>query len=185
MDTPSPRLVILDRDGVINYDSDAYIKSADEWRALPGSLEAIAALGTAGYTVTVASNQSGIGRGLFGETELAAIHAKMTAAVEAAGGRLAGIYFCPHRPDAGCSCRKPRPGLLEQIAGDFGVSLTGVPVVGDKRSDLEAAEAVGARPILVATGQGQRTAQDAPGRYERYADLAAVAARLAQEAGCD
>lgn len=182
MSRAAPKLVILDRDGVINYDSEAYIKSVEDWRALPGSLEAIAQLCAAGFTVTVATNQSGIGRGLYDEAELARIHARMSAEIAAAGGQLAGIYYCPHRPDAGCRCRKPAPGLLEQVGSDFGVELERVPVIGDKRSDLDAAEAVGARPILVETGQGARTrAAAATQRYETYADLAAAAANLIQE----
>jgi len=175
-------LVILDRDGVINEDSATYIKSPEEWRRLPGSLEAIALLGAAGFEIAVATNQSGIGRGLFTEATLSAINAKMRAELAAAGGRLFGIYHCPHRPDEGCSCRKPAPGLLRQIAQELGVPLTGVPVIGDKRSDLEAAEAVGARPILVLTGQGERTLRAAgAGRYETYSDLAAAATQLIGE----
>lgn len=181
---PQARLVVLDRDGVVNRDSEAYIKSPDEWQPLPGSLEAIARLSAAGFDVVVASNQSGVGRGLFGEAELDAITAKMNAAIDAAGGRLAAVYYCPHHPDAGCDCRKPKPGLLERIARDFGVSLAGVPVVGDSQRDLDAARAVGARPILVLTGNGERTraALGPSPEVEIYADLAAVADRLLDEA---
>jgi D-glycero-D-manno-heptose 1,7-bisphosphate phosphatase len=144
--------VILDRDGVVNEDSSDYVKSPAEWKALAGSLEAIADLYRGGCDVVVVTNQSGIGRGLFSRADLEAIHAAMIDAVRGAGGRLAGIYFCPHRPDEGCTCRKPASGLLEQVSQDFGRPLSGVPLVGDKLSDVLAAEAVGARPICVETG---------------------------------
>jgi D-glycero-D-manno-heptose 1,7-bisphosphate phosphatase len=171
--------VILDRDGVINYDSEAYIKSPEEWRPLPGSLEAIAALSKHGRRVVVVSNQSGIGRGLFSEAVLAAIHAKMIGAIEAAGGAVSGVYYCPHLPEDGCACRKPAPGMLEQIARDFRCTLIGVPFVGDKISDVRAAEAVRARPILVRTGSGLAALaalRDRP--IEVYADLAEAVAHL-------
>lgn len=151
------RLVILDRDGVINADSPDFIKSAAEWKALPHSLEAIAKLNRAGYTVIVASNQSGLGRGLFDAAALDAIHEKMLQEVRLAGGDIAAIYFCPHRPDEDCECRKPRPGLLKMIAVDMQVDMQGVPVIGDSGRDLDAARAVGARPILVLTGNGKKT----------------------------
>lgn len=155
--TNATKLIVLDRDGVINEDSEDFIKSPDEWKAIDGSLEAIAMLHQAGYRVVVATNQSGLGRGLFSEAQLQAIHEKMRAAIENAGGRLAGIYYCPHHPNEGCDCRKPAPGLLRRVAADFGVSLQGTPCIGDKRSDLDAALAVGARPILVRTGYGEAT----------------------------
>jgi D-glycero-D-manno-heptose 1,7-bisphosphate phosphatase len=178
----SGELVILDRDGVINFDSDEYIKTPDEWRPLPGSPEAIAALCTAGYRVVVVSNQSGVGRGLFTETALAAIDARMRATIEAAGGTLSGIYYCPHRPDEGCDCRKPAPGLLLRIARDFGQPLRGVPFIGDKLSDVEAALAVDARPILVRTGDGQRTAHlIADKGLEIFDDLAGAVEQLLVE----
>jgi D-glycero-D-manno-heptose 1,7-bisphosphate phosphatase len=171
--------VILDRDGVVNYDSEAYIKSPDEWRPLPGSLEAIAALHKHGRRVIVVSNQSGVGRGLFSEAVLAAIHAKMVGAIEAAGGAVSGIYYCPHLPEDNCACRKPAPGMLKQIALDFGCTLTGVPFVGDKVSDVRAAEAVRARPILVCTGSGRAALAELRDRpIEVYADLAAVVSHL-------
>ena len=160
MDATTGKLVVLDRDGVINLDSDEYIKSPAEWRAIPGSMDAMARLHKAGYRIAVATNQSGIGRGLFTERTLEAINDLMTREVEAAGGALDGIYYCPHRPEQGCSCRKPAPGLLERIARDLGESLRGVPVIGDKLSDLQAARAVRARPILVRTGNGQRTYEE-------------------------
>jgi D-glycero-D-manno-heptose 1,7-bisphosphate phosphatase len=169
----APPLILLDRDGVINYDSDAYIRAPEEWRPLPGSLQAIAALSAHGYRVVVVSNQSGVGRGLFSEATLAAIHAKMTQTIEAAGGALAGIYYCPHRPDDACDCRKPAPGLLHRIARDFGCTLTGVPFVGDKLSDVLAADAVRAQPILVRTGSGAETLGMLGSRkLEVYDDLA-------------
>jgi D-glycero-D-manno-heptose 1,7-bisphosphate phosphatase len=145
------KLIVLDRDGVINVDSDDYVKSPDEWRPLPGSLDAIARLGRAGYDVVVATNQSGIGRGLFTADALAAIHARMREDVSAAGGVIKAIYVCPHRPEDGCACRKPRPGLLEEIARDFGRPLADVPFVGDKLTDVQSAAAAGARPIFIVT----------------------------------
>lgn len=151
------RLVVLDRDGVINEDSDAFVKTPEEWLPIPGSPEAIAELCRKGFTVVVATNQSGLARGLFKRAALHAMHAKMDAAVEAAGGRIADIYVCPHGPDDGCDCRKPKPGLLEQIARDYGQNLDGVPMVGDSLRDLEAAWAVGGRAILVRTGKGRQT----------------------------
>lgn len=147
-------LVILDRDGVINEDSDAYIKSPAEWVPIPGSLEAIARLNHAGYRVVVATNQSGVARGLFGMAELNAIHQKLHALLARLGGQLDGIYFCPHGPDDDCPCRKPRPGLLREIAARHGLDLGGVPAIGDSLRDVEAARAVGASPILVRTGKG-------------------------------
>jgi D-glycero-D-manno-heptose 1,7-bisphosphate phosphatase len=179
------RWVVIDRDGVINDDSDDYVRSAADWVPLPGSLEAIAALTAAGFRVAVATNQSGVGRGLFSMANLEEIHRVMTAAVEAAGGRLAGIHVCPHHPDEACACRKPRPGLLRAIERQSGQSLAGVPVIGDKLSDLDAARAVGARPILVRTGKGGATEAALSDRsIEVYADLhAAVAALLAEGDG--
>jgi D-glycero-D-manno-heptose 1,7-bisphosphate phosphatase len=151
------KTVILDRDGVINQDSDAYIKSADEWIAIPGSLEAIARLSQSGYQVVVATNQSGLARGLFDQATLDAIHQKMESAIKAHGGKLDGIYYCPHGPDDGCGCRKPEPGLLVQIGQDLSIDLTQTTVVGDSLRDLQAAAAVGAKPVLVLTGKGVKT----------------------------
>ena len=155
--SPLPRLVILDRDGVINEDSDDYIKTAAEWVPIEGSLEAIARLNHAGILVVVATNQSGIGRGLFSLDELNRIHARCQQLLARVGGHLDGIFFCPHAPDAGCDCRKPAPGLLQSIEHRFGGGLTGVPVIGDSLRDLQAATAVNAQPILVRTGKGART----------------------------
>lgn len=176
------RLVVLDRDGVINAESAAFIKSPDEWRPLPGSLEAIANLSANGFTVVVATNQSGVGYRLLDQTTLRAIHAKMLAAVKAVGGELDNIYVCPHQPDAGCDCRKPRTGMLEQIQRDYGCSLQDVAAVGDSARDLAAAERAGARPILVLTGNGKATQQALPQPVETYADLATAAAALCTEA---
>jgi D-glycero-D-manno-heptose 1,7-bisphosphate phosphatase len=168
------KLAILDRDGVINYDSAAYIKSPDEWRPIPGSLEAIARLNHDGYRVIVATNQSGVGRGLFEMSTLNAIHDKMHKALAQCGGRIDAVFFCPHAQEANCNCRKPRPGLLEEIARRFKVSLEGVPLIGDALRDLEAAAAVNALPMLVLTGKGKRTQREGrlPPNTQVHADLA-------------
>lgn len=176
------RWVILDRDGVINHDSDAFIRAPEQWHPIPGSLEAIAALTHEGWRVTVATNQSGIARGLLDEPTLERIHARLQAAVAAAGGRIEAIAYCPHGPDADCACRKPRPGLYRQLAERLGAGLQGVPVIGDSQRDLEAARAVGARPILVRTGKGERTLAAGEGRIEEvYPDLAQAARALQEE----
>ncbi len=146
--------VILDRDGVINADSDHFIRNLDEWRPLPGSIDAIARLCRAGFRVAVATNQSGVGRGLIAPEALAAMHCELERLVAAAGGHIAGIFCCPHVPEDGCDCRKPRPGLLQTIATQFAIELMGVPAIGDSLRDLEAAVAVGCAPILVRTGNG-------------------------------
>jgi D-glycero-D-manno-heptose 1,7-bisphosphate phosphatase len=174
------KLIILDRDGVINHDSDQYIKSPEEWRPIPGSLEAIARLDQWGYRVVVATNQSGVGRGLFDMDTLNAIHDKMIRAAAQAGGRIEAVFFCPHTNADKCACRKPKPGMLKEIAQRYHVDLTGVPAVGDSLRDLQAAAAVGARPLLVLTGKGKKTEAD-PGLAAMepavpvFADLAAVA----------
>lgn len=174
------RLVILDRDGVINQESDAFIKSPEEWFPIPGSVEAIARLYRNGYTVVVASNQSGVARNLFSLDTLAAIHGRMRREVEAAGGKIDGVFFCPHGPGDGCDCRKPKPGLFKQIAERYKVDLRGIPMIGDSERDMQAARAVGGRPILVLTGNGLKT-QEEDHEVEVYADLAAVAAQLMKE----
>ena len=168
------KLIILDRDGVINYDSASYIKSPEEWKPIPGSLEAIALLNQAGYQVVIATNQSGVGRGLFEMATLNAIHDKMHRALSQIGGRIDAIFFCPHANDAGCSCRKPKPGLLEEIARRFKVSLKDVPSIGDSLRDLEASVAVGAQPILVLTGKGKKTLDEGnlPAGTHVFGDLA-------------
>lgn len=176
------RLVILDRDGVINRESEQFIRSPAEWHPLPGSLQAIASLTRAGYAVVVATNQSGVGRGLFSADTLDKIHDKMTSAIEARGGKLAGIFVCPHAPQDGCDCRKPLPGLLRRIEAAHG-PLTGVPSVGDSERDIRASQAAGARAMLVRTGNGRATearlASTEP--VEIFDDLAAVAEFLLQE----
>ena len=151
------KLAILDRDGVINFDSAQFIKSPGEWRPIPGSIEAIARLNQNGYRVAVATNQSGIGRGLFDMATLNAINDKMMEMVFRQGGRIDALFFCPHTAAEECNCRKPRTGMLEEIAARFHTELKGVPVIGDSLKDLQAAEAVGGQPILVLTGKGQRT----------------------------
>lgn len=152
------KLIVLDRDGVINEDSDEYIKSPDEWVPVPGSLEAIARLAQGGWQVAVATNQSGIGRGLYTIDTMNAIHNKFLGLLAPLGGHVAGIFFCPHAPEANCECRKPRPGMFLEIARRFGRNtLEGVPVVGDTLRDLEAGIAAGCTPWLVLTGSGQAT----------------------------
>ena len=151
------KLVILDRDGVINFDSDQYIKNPTEWKPIPQSLEAIARLNHMGYRVVVATNQSGIGRGLFDMTTLNAINDKMYRALANVGGRIDALFFCPHIGESHCSCRKPEPGMLLSIAERFNVNLKDIPFVGDSLKDLQAASAVGALPILVRTGKGEQT----------------------------
>lgn len=149
-------LIILDRDGVINKDSPDFVKSPDEWRAIPGSLEAIATLNRVGHQVVVATNQSGVSRGYFSLATLLAIHHKMQTELARAGGRLDGVYFCPHRNEDCCPCRKPAPGMLEQIAQDFGADLTRDAIlVGDSLRDIEAAQAVGCPAVLIKTGTGE------------------------------
>ena len=150
------KLVILDRDGTINADSDEFIKSPQEWLPLPGALEAIARLNHAGWHTVIASNQSGLGRGLFDVGSLNAMHAKMHKMLAAQGGRIDAVFYCPHTPDEGCTCRKPLPGLFEQIGDRFGIDLkvTRTPVVGDGLRDLQAGFAAGCEPHLVLTGKG-------------------------------
>lgn len=174
------KLIILDRDGVINVDSEQFIKSPDEWKPIPGSLEAIARLNQWGWRVVVASNQSGVGRGLFGMDTLNAINDKMVKSLAQVGGRLDAIFFCPHAADSTCECRKPKPGMLIQVGERFNADLNGVPVVGDSLRDLQAGVAVGCTPYLVLTGKGMKTQQDPalpPGTLV-YPDLAAVVADL-------
>jgi D-glycero-D-manno-heptose 1,7-bisphosphate phosphatase len=182
----SERVVILDRDGVINQDSDDYIKSADEWIPIPGSLEAIARLNHAGFRVGIVSNQSGIARGLFDLSALAAMHRKFRELLAAHGGRVEMIAYCPHGPDAGCECRKPRPGLLKVLAERLGIKLAGVPLVGDSTGDLEAARAMGMTPWLVRTGKGCATLEHGSPDLDGvrvFTDLRAVADELVKT-GC-
>jgi D-glycero-D-manno-heptose 1,7-bisphosphate phosphatase len=178
----SAGLVMIDRDGVINEDSGEFIKSVDEWRPIKGSLEAIAALSRAGWRVAVVTNQSGVGRGLYDEATLAAIHRHMHDSVRAAGGELAGVYYCPHLPDDDCECRKPRPGLFRALERELAVSVRGAPYIGDRISDVEAAEGVGAQPILVRTGTGAATEALLVGRgVPVFDDLWAAARSLLDE----
>ena len=168
------RMIILDRDGVINQDSDTYIKNANEWDPIPGSLEAIKRLKKAGYLVTVATNQSGVGRGLFSEDDLKAIHDKMHRMLAARGVSIDGVFYCPHGPQDNCICRKPKPGLLFQIAREFDIDLSTTPYVGDNIGDIKAAEIANARPILVRTGKGEYVMQNYPEAINvpTYDDLA-------------
>jgi D-glycero-D-manno-heptose 1,7-bisphosphate phosphatase len=158
--TRQAKLIILDRDGVINYDSDQYVRSTEEWRAIPGSLEAIARLNHAGFRVVVATNQSGLGRGLYDTATMIAINDKMHRALAQVGGRIDAVFFCPHTAESDCDCRKPKAGMLVEIGRRFGVDLTGVPCIGDSLRDLQAAEVVGAQPILVLTGKGEKTLRE-------------------------
>ena len=159
---PKQRYVLLDRDGVINHDSDKFIKSPEEWLPIAGSLEAIAMLNAFGYKVVVVTNQSGIARGLFDAAMLEKIHDKMHRLVNEKGGVITAVYYCPHSPDSTCDCRKPKAGLLKAFPADFDVDLTAIDVVGDSLRDLQAAQVVGARPILVKTGKGLQTLTNNP-----------------------
>jgi len=181
-------LLILDRDGVINKDSDAFVKTPDEWQPIDGSLEAIAALSSAGFDVAVASNQSGIGRKIIDRPSLEAIHNKMRRLIRESGGDIGKIVYCPHLPEDGCDCRKPAPGLLHDLSRLYGVSLEWVPVIGDSLRDIDAAVAAGARPVLVLTGNGRKTERELSeqGRsVECFVDLAAAASALIAETRLD
>lgn len=177
-------LVILDRDGVINRDSEAFVKTPDEWEPIEGSLKAIADLSSAGFEIAVASNQSGVGRKIIDRPALEAIHNKMRRLVREAGGDIGKIVYCPHHPEDGCDCRKPAAGLLRDLSRLYGVSLERVPVIGDSLRDIDAAVAAEARPILVLTGNGQKTETELneQGRtVETFVDLAAAANALIAE----
>jgi D-glycero-D-manno-heptose 1,7-bisphosphate phosphatase len=179
------KLIILDRDGVINEDSDDFIKSPDEWHPIPGSLEAIARLNQAGYRVVVASNQSGLGRGLFTVETLNRIHEKMHRRVANHGGVIDAIFYCPHKPADNCECRKPAAGLFRDICQRLKCSLYNVPAIGDSLRDIQAARSAGASPILVRTGKGQRTldqsAHDELESVPVFDNLAAVVDYLLEE----
>jgi D-glycero-D-manno-heptose 1,7-bisphosphate phosphatase len=178
------KLAILDRDGVINADSLQHVKTPAEWKLLPGSGEAIARLNQAGFTVVVATNQSGIGRGLFDMDMLNAIHEKMRKELAPFGARIEAIFFCPHRPDARCPCRKPKSGMFIDISRRYNVELTNAPAIGDSLRDLEAAAAAGCAPMLVLTGKGQKTLEEGglPTGTRVFADLAeAATAIIAQD----
>ncbi|HEY7884567.1 MAG TPA: D-glycero-beta-D-manno-heptose 1,7-bisphosphate 7-phosphatase [Cellvibrionaceae bacterium] len=151
------KLVILDRDGVINQDNGDFIRTVDAWIPIPGSIEAIAELHGAGFTVVIATNQSGLARGHFDLDDLEAMHAKLTELVEAAGAELGGIFYCPHGPDDGCKCRKPLPGLIDAIEAEFNTAAVGAPLIGDTLRDLQAGAAKGCKLMLVKTGNGEQT----------------------------
>jgi D-glycero-D-manno-heptose 1,7-bisphosphate phosphatase len=177
------KLVIIDRDGTINVDRDEFVKSADEWVPLPGALEAIARLNHAGWHVAIASNQSGLGRGLFDVAALNEMHAKMHKLLAACGGRIDAVFYCPHAPDERCACRKPASGLFEQIGDRFGVDLAGVPSVGDTLRDLQAGASLGCESHLVLTGKGagyrgRQLPDTFPAGTRVHADLAAFADHL-------
>ena len=179
------KLVILDRDGVINHDSAQFIKSPDEWKPLAGSLEAIALLNQNGYRIALATNQSGIGRGLFDMATLNAIHDKMHKALAQVGGRIDALFYCPHAAEANCICRKPKPGMIEEISKRFGMDLKGVPSVGDSLRDLQASDRLGTQTILVRTGKGEQTlaAGNLPDNTWVCSDLADAAHRIITELG--
>jgi D-glycero-D-manno-heptose 1,7-bisphosphate phosphatase len=181
--TRAARLIVLDRDGVINHDSEQFIKSPDEWRPIPGSLAAIARLNHAGFRVVVATNQSGVGRGLLDFATLNAIHDKMHRALAQAGGRIEAVFYCPHTADSRCECRKPKAGMLQEIGVRFNVTMAHVPCIGDGLRDLQAAEVVGAQPILVLTGKGEKTLRDGgfPKSTMIFPDLAFAASALLVE----
>jgi D-glycero-D-manno-heptose 1,7-bisphosphate phosphatase len=180
------RLILLDRDGVINAESPAYIKDADEWRPLPGALEAIALLQGHGWLVGVCSNQAGIGRGLLDAAALERIHTRMVQALAARGGRLDGVRYCPHHPADGCPCRKPKPGMLLALMDELAVTPEQTLYVGDRVQDVEAALAAGVRPVLVRTGHGAEA--EAQGRALGVTcvadDLAELARRLVESGPC-
>jgi D-glycero-D-manno-heptose 1,7-bisphosphate phosphatase len=174
------KLVILDRDGVINQDSDRYIKSPAEWQPIPGAIEAIARMHQGGFRIVVATNQSGIGRGLFDMATFNAMNDKMMEMVFRQGGRIDALFFCPHTDTENCGCRKPKTGMFEEIAARYHVDLKGVPCVGDAMRDLQAADAVGAQPILVLTGKGKKTKElgPLPRKTLVFADLTEVSRHL-------
>ncbi|MDH3388613.1 MAG: D-glycero-beta-D-manno-heptose 1,7-bisphosphate 7-phosphatase [Gammaproteobacteria bacterium] len=168
------KMVILDRDGVINHVADDDVTTVDGWDPIPGSIEAINRLKKAGYLVTIASNHSGIARGLYTEEELQAMHEKMQRMLATRGASVDGIFYCPHGPEANCICRKPKPGLLFQIAREFGIDLAQTPLVGDNISDIQAAKMANAKPVLVRTGKGEYVMQHFPEALDVpvYDDLA-------------
>jgi D-glycero-D-manno-heptose 1,7-bisphosphate phosphatase len=182
------KIVILDRDGTINEDSADYVKSPSEWQPLPGALEAIARMNHAGWHVVVATNQSGLGRGLFDVASLNAMHAKMHSMLAAVGARVDAVFYCPHGPEEACRCRKPEPGLFEQIAERYGVDLKDVPAVGDSQRDLVAAVTAGCEPHLVLTGkaaalQGRDLPEGYPAHTVVHSDLGAFAEYLVGHEG--
>lgn len=180
---PKP-LIILDRDGVINHDSDEYIKTPEEWLAIPGSLAAISRLNQQQFPVAIATNQSGIARGLFNQESLTKIHQKMLAELQTNGGHIDALVYCPHGPNDDCDCRKPKPGMLKTIAKQLNADLTNAIVIGDSLRDLQAAIAVNAQPILVKTGKGTKTqAELTLNCVTVFDDLAAAVDYLIQNKG--
>ena len=177
------KLVILDRDGVINFDSAQFIKSPAEWKPIPGSLEAIARLTQCGYKVVVATNQSGVGRGLFDMETLNLIHSKMHKAAVALGGRIDAIFYCPHAADSKCDCRKPNPGMFKRISETLNVDLKDVPAIGDSLRDLQACAVAGCLPMLVMTGKGEKTKADGelPKGTLEFRDLSAAVDSILKE----
>lgn len=173
------KFIILDRDGVINHDSDEYIKSPEEWLPIPGSIEAICRLSQAGWKIIVATNQSGIARQLFNMQTLAQIHQRMHNLVNSQGGKIDAVFFCPHGPEENCNCRKPAPGMMHDIARRYEIDLTGIPIVGDSLRDLQAGVAAGCDPWLVLTGKGKKTAKEQanllPDNTKIHQDLSAIA----------
>ena len=167
-------MVILDRDGVINHEADDDVTTVDGWDPIPGSIEAINRLKKAGYLVTIASNHSGIARGMYSENELVEMNEKMQRLLSARGASVDGIFYCPHGPEANCICRKPKPGLLFQIAKQFDIDLSQTPMVGDNISDIQAAKMANAKPVLVRTGKGEYVMQHFPEALDVpvYDDLA-------------
>ncbi len=180
------RLILLDRDGVINFDSADYIKGADEWTAIPGAIRAIARLKRSGWQVAVCTNQAGVGRGLLSEADLAEIHRKLADALEAEGVALDALTHCPHHPDDGCECRKPRPGMLLAMMARLHASPTETFYVGDDLKDVEAAQNAGCTPVLVRTGHGSEVEQAARARGVTWVadDLAAFTEALLEETSC-
>lgn len=178
------KIIILDRDGVINYDSDYYIKSPDEWHPIPGSLKAVADLNRAGYTIVIATNQSGVARGLYSVDTLNQIHDKLARELAVFGGSVQEVFFCPHHPDEKCDCRKPKRGLFTQIQEKYQLDLTKIYFVGDSATDMQVGLEVGCKPLLVLTGNGQKTLANHPefSDIPRFDDLAgAVAYILSQD----
>ena len=167
------KLIILDRDGVINQDSDDYIRSAEEWQPIPGSLEAIAKLNQAGYTVVIITNQSGVGRGYFSSQDLTAMHQKMRALLNKHHGKIDKIYYCPHTPHDNCTCRKPETGMFEQVADDYKIDLPSAINIGDSLRDLQAGQLMGCQNILVKTGKGTKTFKELekPNNIKVFANL--------------
>ena len=179
------RVVFLDRDGVINHDSDAYIKSAEEWVPIPGSLEAMAELSAAKFRVVVVTNQSGVGRGLLSEAALSAIHDKMQRELAKHGGQIDGIFVCPHLPEDGCGCRKPAAGLINRAATELDLEVAEAPFVGDRLTDVQAARAAGCLPVLVQTGgRGDWDAAEVGSDTALYTDLAAFVEGFLRSAPC-